>query len=142
MVPSPRIGIRSSTEITRRGRTQPMKRIFVILPALMLMACQDSDLYKVGTVLVASVTDDPEKIPRDRAAAIPYASMGLELGSTPELLLVLGTNTAGELDWYDGDQVFVRTRNGRITRTVGLPFDLGGLREVPAPNTTVRAGIP
>jgi hypothetical protein len=118
-----------------------MKRFFAILPAFMLMACQDSDIYKVGTVLVASVTDDPEKITRDRAAAVPYASMGLELGSTPELLLVLGTNTAGELDWYAGDQVFVRTRNGRITRTVGLPFDLGGLRELPAPKADVKAPI-
>jgi hypothetical protein len=119
-----------------------MKRFFAVLPAFMLLACQDSDLYKVGTVLVASVTDDPEKIPRDRAAAVPYASMGLELGSTPELLLVLGTNTAGELDWYAGDQVFVRTRKGRITRTVGLPFDLGGLREVPVPNAIVNAASP
>jgi hypothetical protein len=33
-----------------------MKRIFAILPAFMLTACQDSDLYKVGTVLVASLT--------------------------------------------------------------------------------------
>jgi hypothetical protein len=119
-----------------------MKRIFAILPAFMVMACQDSDFYKVGTVLVASVTGDPEKIPRDRAAAIPYASMGLELGTSPEVLLVLGANAAGELDWYAGDQVFVRTRNGQITRTVGLPYDLGGLREVPAPTAAVKAGIP
>lgn len=119
-----------------------MKRVFAALPAFMLMACQDSDLYKFGTVLVASATGDVEKIPRDRAAAIPYASMGLELGTTPELLLVLGTSTAGELDWYAGEQVFVRTRKGRITRTVGLPYDLGGLREVPASNAAVTAGIP
>lgn len=119
-----------------------MKRLFAVLPAFMLMACEDSDLYKFGTVLVASATGDVEKIPRDRAAAIPYASMGLELGTTPELLLVLGTSTAGELDWYAGEQVFVRTRKGRITRTVGLPYDLGGLREVPAPNAAVTAGIP
>jgi hypothetical protein len=119
-----------------------MKRFFAVLSAFMLVACQDSDLYKVGTVVVASVTGDPEKIPRDRAAAVPYASMGLELGSTPELLLVLGTSTAGDLDWYAGDQVFVRTRKGRITRTVGLPYDLGGLREVPAANAAVTAGIP
>jgi len=119
-----------------------MRRIFAILPAFLVMACQDSDLYKVGTVLVASVTNDPEKIPRDRAAAVPYASMGLELGSSPELLLVLGTNSAGDLDWYAGDMVFVRTRKGLITRTVGLPYDLGGLRELPAPNAAVTAGVP
>jgi hypothetical protein len=119
-----------------------MKRICALVPAFILMACQDSDLYKVGTVLIASATGDPEKIPRDRAAAIPYASMGLELGTTPELLLVLGTNTAGDLDWFAGDQLFVRTRNGRITRTVGLPYDLGGLREVTTPNAAVVGGIP
>ncbi len=108
-----------------------MKRACAILPILMLAGCEDSDAYKVGTVLVNSVTGNPEKIPRERAAAIPYATMGLELGSTPELLLVLGTDSAGELDWYAGDQVFVRTRNGKITRTVGLPYDLGGSRPIP-----------
>jgi hypothetical protein len=121
------------------GGNAPMKRVCAILPFLMLASCEDSDVYKVGTVLVNSVTGEPAKIPREQAAAIPYATMGLELGSTPELLLVLGTNTAGELDWYAGDQVFVRTRNGRITRTVGLPYDLGGSRTVARNATATNA---
>lgn len=118
-----------------------MKRVCAILPFLMLVACEDSDVYKVGAVLVNSVTGNPEKITRERAAAIPYATLGLELGSSPELLLVLGTDAAGELDWFAGDQVFVRTRNGKVTRTVGLPYDLGGSRPVQAVATAARAGV-
>jgi hypothetical protein len=56
--------------------------------------------------------------------------MGMELGSSAQALLVLGTITRDELDWFAGEQIFVRTRNGRVIRTAGLPYDLGGLRDL------------
>ena len=107
-------------------------RILGLLPLLLLAGCQDSDLGQLAQLAYTSVTTTPPKITRDQAAAVPYASMGLELGGTAQVLLVLGTETGNELDWFAGDQLFLRTRNGKIIRTVGLPYDLGGLRQVDA----------
>ena len=117
-----------------------MKAFIRILPLLLLGGCEDSDAFRVGTVLVNSITQTPEKISRERAAQIPYASMGLEIGATPQLLLVLGTSVGNELDWFAGEDVFVRTRQGRIVRTVGLPYDLGGIRAVTTTADSAAAG--
>jgi hypothetical protein len=124
------------------GGRSLMKTIFRVLPLLFLGGCEDSDAFRVGTVLVNSITQSPEKIPRERAAQVPYASMGLEIGATPQLLLVLGTAIGNELDWFAGDEVFVRTRKGRIVRTVGLPYDLGGVRELTTTANVATAAEP
>lgn len=108
----------------------PVIRIVSLLPLLFLAGCQNSDLSELADIAYTSITATPQKISRDQAAAIPYASMGLELGDTAQVILVLGTESGNELDWFAGDQVFLRTRNGRIVRTVGLPYDLGGLRQL------------
>lgn len=110
-------------------------RILGLLPLFLLAGCQDSDLGQLTQLVYTGLTSTPPKITRDQAAAVPYASMGLELGDTAQVLLVLGTETGNELDWFAGDQLFIRTRNGRIIRTVGLPYDLGGLRPVDASMT-------
>jgi len=116
------------------------ERLWLLFPIALLAACQDPDVFKVGTILIDSITQTPEMIARDRVAAIPYATMGLQLGATPEVLLILGAQNASELDWYAGEDVFVRTRNGRVVRTVGLPYDLGGLRDVSAVTNNASSG--
>lgn len=119
-----------------------IQRLWLLFPLVFLSACQDSDVFKVGTILVNSITQTPEMISRERVASIPYATMGLQLGATPEVLFILGSQNASELDWYAGEDVFVRTRNGRVVRTVGLPYDLGGARDaVPAANSTPLTAI-
>src|SRR4051812_15000754 len=112
-----------------------MKRIWLLLAATFMSGCQDSDALTFGRVVVNSIFDKPEMVARDRAASVPYATLGLQLGGTPEVLFILGTQNAAELDWYAGEDAFIRTRNGRILRTVGLPYDLGGVREVTAQNS-------
>ena len=105
-------------------------RHFLSLPLVFVLAscAADSDVAQVGNLLFNSLDKSAEKIPRERAAAVPYATMGMELGSSAQALLILGTITQDELDWFAGEQVFVRTRKGRVIRTAGLPYDLGGLR--------------
>lgn len=107
-------------------------RPFLFLPlAFLLAACAgDSDVVQVGNLLLDSFDKSAGKVPRERAAAVPYATMGLELGSSAQALLILGTIAQNELDWFAGEQLFVRTRNGRVIRTAGLPYDLGGLRDL------------
>jgi hypothetical protein len=112
-----------------------MNRLFFILPILFLTACTgDSDLVQGGKLVFNSVTGSAAKISRERAAAVPYATMGLELGSSAQGLLILGTTMGNELDWFAGETVFVATNHGRVIRTVGLPFDLGGIRPSIAPS--------
>jgi hypothetical protein len=97
------------------------------LLAVFLTGCAgDSDIAQTTNVIWQSIRGSGSKITREQAAAVPYATMAIALGNSSQALLTLGTSTAGELDWYTGQQLFVATRAGRIIRTAGLPYDLGG----------------
>jgi hypothetical protein len=110
------------------------RRFAFVLPLFFLSGCanDESDVVQVGSVIVNYVRGLHGKVTREQAGAVPYASMGLELGSSSQILLVLGTISQDELGWYAGDQVFVATRRGRVVRTAGLPYDLGGLSPLSA----------
>jgi hypothetical protein len=105
------------------------RRLAFVLPLFFLSGCasDESDVVQVGKLLVNYVRGSEMKITREQAAAVPYASMGLVVGSSSQALFVLGTVSQNELGWYAGDQAFVATRRGRVVRTAGLPYDLGGL---------------
>lgn len=114
-------------------RPRPWRNLLIALPLFVplfiLGGCAgDSDIAQVTRVLGNYISGSNEKITREQAAAIPSATMGLELGRGPQGLLILGVATESELDWYAGEQVFVATRRGRIIRTSGLPYNLGGLQ--------------
>jgi Group 4 capsule polysaccharide lipoprotein gfcB, YjbF len=66
-------------------------------------------------------------VPREAVAAIPYATMGYRLNGGDEAVLVLATKTEQSELWTASSHVVFQTSHGRITRTVGLPRDLGGL---------------
>lgn len=66
-------------------------------------------------------------VSRQTAAAIPYASMGYRVNGGDEGILVLATSSDENLLWTAASHVVLQTRGGRITQTVGLPRDLGGL---------------
>jgi hypothetical protein len=119
-----------------------MSRVFFVLPALFLTACTaDSDVVRVGSFLYDSVAGSNEKVSRERAAAIPYATMGLEVGSSAQGLLILGTTMGDELDWFAGENLFVATRHGHVIRTIGLPYDLGGVQPLNPGSTNQQQKI-
>src|SRR3954463_2616453 len=66
-------------------------------------------------------------VPREAVASIPYASMGYRLNGGDEAVLVLATKNEQSELWTAPSHVVFQTSLGRITRTVGLPRDLGGL---------------
>jgi hypothetical protein len=83
------------------------------------------------------------RITREQAAAIPYASMGYSLEGENQALLVLGTDSGGQLLWTSSAHVVIVTRDGRIVRTLGLGHDLSGLTTrndmaIPAPAAAMR----
>jgi hypothetical protein len=112
-----------------------VKAVGLGLVLLVVSGCStDTDSVRMARLLMQTVWGEGgEKIPRERAEAVPFASMGIELGSGNQAMLVLGTSSPIQAEWYAGDAVMVRTREGRIVRTAGLPYDLGGLEVRPFP---------
>jgi hypothetical protein len=67
------------------------------------------------------------RVSRQEAAAIPFASLGYRVDGGGQNLLVLASDTSGELLWTAKSHVVILTRGGRIVRTVGLPHDISGV---------------
>ena len=93
--------------------------------ALGLSGCagQGGDAAKIGGLLFQSFTGGA-MITREQASDIPYASIGIQLGSSSQGLAVLGKTLGDERYWYSGNRILFVTRGGRIVQTVGLPYDL------------------
>jgi hypothetical protein len=86
------------------------------------------------------------RVSRQEAAAIPYASLGYRVGGGNQGLLVLATDSGGDLLWTSAAHVVIVTRDGRIVRTVGLGGDLSNLtsrdeRSLSSPAAAVRAAF-
>jgi len=84
------------------------------------------------------------RVTREQAAAVPYASMGYALDGGNQIMLVLATDSGGEMLWTSAAHVVIVTRQGRIVRTVGLGHDLSGLTTrnsgtLPAPSAAIQA---
>src|SRR6202008_3436431 len=67
------------------------------------------------------------RVTRDQAAAIPYASMGYALDGGNQIMLVLATDSGGEMLWTSAAHIVIVTRQGRIVRTLGFGHDLSSL---------------
>ena len=85
-------------------------------------------------------------VSRDQAAAIPYASIGYRLNGERESLLVLATDTNGELLWTAASHVVLVTRNGRLVRTVGLPDNIASVAPMlsvalPSPGQVLKSAF-
>ena len=90
-----------------------------------------------------SASFNNHSISREQAAAIPYANLGYRLNDGPQTMLVLATDTNGQQLWTSSSHVVILTQDGRVTRTVGLPHDLGMLTpargpSLPAPATALE----
>ncbi len=70
----------------------------------------------------------------DRAAAIPYATLGVRIGDDVEQILVLVTETQHERLWASAPHLALSTRGGRLVRTAGLAHDMSGLTTGGGPN--------
>ena len=63
----------------------------------------------------------------EQAAATPYASLGYRIDNGSQGMLVLATDSGGDQIWTASNHVVFQTREGRITRTVGLLQDRSAL---------------
>jgi hypothetical protein len=99
----------------------------ILMAGILLDGCQviDPDTAQISEELYHAVIGHGEPISRETAAAVTFASIGVALGSNDQAMLVLGTETGGELHWFSSNGVMIATRDGRIVSTAGLPFNLG-----------------
>jgi Group 4 capsule polysaccharide lipoprotein gfcB, YjbF len=87
-----------------------------------------------------------EKVSRGEVAAIPYASMGYRIDGGSQNLLVLASDTGGDLLWTARSKVVLLTHDGRILRSVGLAHDVTALtpksgQALPAPAAALRGMV-
>ena len=66
----------------------------------------------------------------DDVERIPFASIGVQVGSASEALVVLATVDGDTLTWIAADHSVIQTRNGRITR-----FKSGDIEVVTVPSS-------
>jgi hypothetical protein len=107
----------------RRARTVAA----VILLASLGAGCTDvqdqSDLLRMGSLLVQQTGlfgGGNDNVTREKAASVPYASIGIRLGSSDEAMLLLR--------WQAGTQYVLITRDGHVTLTAGFAHNLDGLQ--------------
>jgi hypothetical protein len=83
-------------------------------------------------------------ITRQEAATVPYASLGYRINDGDQAMLVLATDTDGEQIWTASNHIVFQLHGGRLTRTVGLKTNLGGVTPqqgtdgIPAPFTALQ----
>ena len=118
----------------------------VVAVAIVVAGCSDigdfsdTDMGQLGELLFHQITKigTSESVPRARAAAIPYASLGVRLGSSDESMFVLGSKTGNDLHWLGGQRLAITTRAGRIVQTAGFEHNLTGFQgnaDVASPGT-------
>lgn len=128
---------------------RPFRRVLVAALALVAAGCSSantgntnySQFYQILKQSLAA-SFGKIRVTRDQAAAIPYASLGYSLDGGNQTMLVLATDTNGELLWTSPSRVVLVTRDGRVIRTVGLGHDLSALTTAggppPSPAEAVR----
>jgi hypothetical protein len=114
--------------------TRPVRGGLAAAALLLLAGCSSSDsgntnyaqFFQLAKQSV-SASFGKVRVTRDQAASIPYASMGYSQDGGNQALLVLATDSGGELLWTGPSHAVIVTRDGRIVRTVGLGHDLANL---------------
>jgi group 4 capsule polysaccharide lipoprotein GfcB/YjbF len=92
-------------------------------------ATSQTDIGKVGLILYRLIggIGSSASVPRERAAAIPYATLGVRLGGSDEAMFVLANKSGDDLLWLGGASVGVTTRQGRVVHTVGFEHNISGV---------------
>jgi len=122
---------------TAKSRPRPgpvIQALVTLVMALLAASCSSSSTgntnYSQFYRLVRqswSATMGKIRVTREQAASVSYASMGYSLDGGNQAMLILATDSGGELLWTSGAHVVIVTRDGRIVRTLGLDHDLSGL---------------
>ena len=89
----------------------------------------DADILSLGSLLLHAIggIGSSASVPREQAAAIPYASLGVRIGGSDQAMFVLASKSGDDLLWLGGTSLGIMTRHGRVVRTVGFASNLSGV---------------
>lgn len=108
-------------------------RDFKTTGATLLLACLTASCSSLIGGDAGFVVDlgrqvlSPHKVSLTEAASSPYASLGVRVGGSNEIMIVLASDAGGEQLWTSAAHIGITTSNGRVVRTSGLGHDLTGL---------------
>jgi hypothetical protein len=114
----------------RPSRPRPWRILPAGLAALLLGACtsnSNSDWAPLMQMIKSQWTGD-NALPLQQVAAVPYATLGMRIGDSSQVMLVLASDSGNELLWVAGHEIAISTRNGRIVKTAGLEYNLTTLQ--------------
>jgi hypothetical protein len=88
-----------------------------------------TDIGKIGMLVLHEIggIGSSASVPRERAAALPYASLGVRLGGSDEAMFMLTSKSGDDLLWLGGTSIGIATRHGRVVRTVGFAHNISGV---------------
>lgn len=105
--------------------------LLCIAPTIPLAGCGSSDFggsYWTDYLKVArqsiSASFTPQKVTREQAASVPFASLGYAVNGGSQQMLVLATSSNGDQIWTAASRVVLAMHDGRVLRSVNLPHDL------------------
>jgi hypothetical protein len=104
---------------------------------LALVGCQGTtDIERVGQLFGTEFQriGGTVEVPRETVAAVPYATLGVQLGSSDQAMFVMQSKSGSDLQWVDKTHYAITTRDGRIMRTAGFEYNLNGVQTDASPS--------
>jgi Group 4 capsule polysaccharide lipoprotein gfcB, YjbF len=128
---------------SRRNRRRFAHGLSAAAYLLLLSACsseRNGEWDIVYNMISQTFGGEGPGVTYQQAAAVPFASIGIRVGSSAEGMLVLGTTNRDEQIWSAASHIVLLTRGGRILRTAGLEHNRTDMRiirgDISTPSTT------
>lgn len=105
-----------------------IRTVGVLAATSLAAGCIDLTGGDVGEIYHAAKNawSGGEKVSLQEAASVPYASIGMQIDGSTEIMLILASDSSGQQLWTSAARVAITTDHGRIVRTAGFERNLGG----------------
>ena len=117
-----------STPMTSSNRN-PIRAAPALAAMLLAAGCSSIGRGDISSVYVIAKNlwgGGGQNVTLEEAASVPYASMGVRLGSGSQTMIILAGDTGGQQLWTSSAKIAITTSAGRIVRTAGFAYNLGG----------------
>lgn len=110
-----------------------MKKILLtclVSVSLLLSGCTSVVGDIRATIQYALSEPEDVDLAPEELAALPYTALYVNWQSKPRVMVVLGFIEGEEFHWVTGDRETIVTRNGRVTRTAKLDYEVVAVSDV------------
>src|SRR5262245_23959254 len=110
-------------------RALTRRHALAMLTAVVLARCGSNPDIDFATVRqLVMPRDRPRDVSREQAAQVPFATIGIRVDGGAQTMLVLATDTGGDLLWTSAARAALLTRGGRILQSAGFRENLAATR--------------